>query len=140
MEVAMKKEKERYAVIDRSGHFKPFLDVTGDFNFDELASRLELGGLQRQLLSYWLSGLEINVWFDELEGRPPTMSVNVFMPSFERHVSSCDLLTLLEDSTSDFINQIGAAEEIVALDKLRDLCDRGIAVRRDHLKEAAVLR
>jgi hypothetical protein len=112
------------------GRFYPFEFPTArvGFDYDELAKRLELNALQKQLLWLFLCRINIQVWFEE-ENMISQLRLNVFWD--EEPVADVGLARLLGDLfESD--GQIDDEKEITALEKLKTIIDHGIELREQR--------
>jgi hypothetical protein len=112
------------------GTFYPFEFPTArvGFDYDEVAKRLELNALQKQLLWLFLCQINIQVWFEE-ENMISQLRLNVFWES--EPVADVGLARLLGDLfESD--GQIDDEKEITALEKLKTIIDHGIELREQR--------
>ena len=133
--------EDKHATVSWDGYFSPFTQVFGDWSEEDFINRLRLRRVQQALFSELLHQFDFNIWFWESDedSKPgsPGLELNCFapgaVPDDKRHVSSCNLFDLLNDAF-DRENTLGPEQEIVALEKLKALCEDAIKDRRDLIE------
>jgi hypothetical protein len=101
-----------------------------DFDVGGALAELDLSRPQLALLKCMLESIELRIWFDDKED-VPTLELVVFWENIgdvDETVATRDLLPIFEHAF-DERNVIGDEEEIVALEKFRNVIDAAIEVR-----------
>jgi hypothetical protein len=100
-----------------------------DFDVGQALAELDLSRPQLGLLKRMLDGLEIGIWFDETAEEPRIEITVVWTDVGDEEVATMNLLPAFEYGVNER-NVIGDEEEIVALEKFRNVIDAAIAARR----------
>jgi hypothetical protein len=129
--------------------FRPFESISGDFDLKIFSKRMRFRPLQSDLFKQLIEQFHLEIWFwdndeddkDNKRRDAPGLELVCFMPchrdSVSLHVSSANLLEMLDGALLNDMEFIEFEQEIVALEKLLALCSRAIEFRREKIKERA---
>jgi hypothetical protein len=136
----------RHATL-RNDKFYPFDWISGDFDLKAFSKRMRLRPLQRELFKELMKQYELTIWFwekddddkDDRRRDSPGLELLCFMPCHADcvsvHISSANLLEMLEGALLDDSEFLEYEQEIVAIEKLSALCNRAIELRRQKINE-----